>query len=98
MAKTETPTTFKAVWPDGSTTEARSATEFILRVADAQWSPTTYQEMKNQLSKRGLAYPDGTRQFIEPNQPDEPFLMELFRIGMLTSLEVNGVPLERHGK
>lgn len=96
MGKTQTPHAFRAVWPDGSVTDARSATEFILHVAKEQWSPTTYQEMKNQLSRRGRAYPDGTRQFIEPNQPDEAFLRELFRIGLLTELYEDGVPLARH--
>lgn len=94
MGKTPTPHSFRATWPDGSTTEARSATEFILRTAEAQWSPTTYQEMKAQLSVRGLGYPGGTRQFIEPSQDDESFLRELFRIGMF-ELEENGVPLVR---
>lgn len=94
MAKTQTPTAFKAVWPDGSTTTARSATEFLLRLADAQWSPTTYAEMKEQLSRRAQAYPDGTGQFVHPSQPDEPFLRELHRVGMFDLWE-NGVKLPR---
>jgi hypothetical protein len=96
MGKTPKPHTFKAVWPDGSTTEARSATEFLLRVAAEQWSPTSYQELKDQLAKRGQAYPGGTKQFVHPSQSDESFLRELFRIGMFLSLEEDGIPLERH--
>lgn len=95
MSKTQTPTAIKVTWPHGETVEARSATEFILRTAAAQWSPTSFQEMKNQLSKRAAAGLTGEGKFIHPHQADEPFLRELFRVGMFERMWEDGVELER---
>lgn len=92
MGKTQTPTAIRVTWPHGETVEARSATEFILRTAAAQWSPTTYEEMKEQLSRRAQAYGG---KFIHPAQPDEPFLRELFRVGMFSEMWEDGVKLVR---
>lgn len=66
-------------WPDGSVQHARSATEFLLRTAEVQWSETSHQRMKNQLSKRALAM---SGKFIHPFQPDAPFVRELARVGL----------------
>jgi hypothetical protein len=93
--KTEMPTAIRITWPHGETVEARSATEFILRTAKAQWTETSFQEMKDQLSRRAQGYPGGSQQFIHPHQPDEAFLRELFRVGMFTEMWEDGVKLER---
>lgn len=88
--------TWKVLWPDGSQTVARSASEVILRTAKGQWpspdgKPVNHQEMKNQLSKRALAL---TGKFIHPYQHDDSFLRELHRVGLF-DLEVDGRILER---
>jgi hypothetical protein len=86
---TKKPVAVKAIWPDGSVTEARSAQEFILRMAGEQWTATTHQGMKNQLSKRAQAWGG---YYIHPYQPDESFLRELHRTGLF-KLSENGVDL-----
>lgn len=75
----DTKTGVRIVWPDNSVSEARSASEFILRTAAEQWTATTHQEMKDQLSKRAQAMGG---QFVHPYQPDQPFLRELARVGL----------------
>jgi hypothetical protein len=87
----------RITWPDGSINEARTATELIVHLCAEQWDPKpTFQQMKEQLSKRALAYPEGTRKFIEPSQNDLPFLRELFRVGLF-DMEEEDVALVRRG-
>ena len=81
-------------WPDGTSTEARGATEAIVKIAALQPVPHGYQEMKDELSHRALVWPYGTGQFVEPSQPDEPFLRELHRVGLF-DLEIDGEVLPR---
>lgn len=76
-------------WPDGSRTKARSSYELLARLGKEQpfIGPLTAQEMKIELSKRALAYPAATGQFVHPHQPDKPFLIELARVGLFTIIQ-----------
>lgn len=80
-----------ATWPDDSTTSARSATEFLMKLSASQWSDTPYNEMKRQLSVRAQVI---SGFYINPAQPDDSFIRELFRAGMFELTE-EGVKLVR---
>jgi hypothetical protein len=93
--QTEHEAKWMIIWPSGEVSTARSATEFLVKLCAEQWPPKpTYQELKDQLSKRARAYPGGTGQYIEPTQDDASFLRELFRVGLFDLVE-DGVPLVR---
>ena len=82
------PKTWKIEWPDGSTTDARSSYELIVRLGKEQtMGPLTHQQMKDALSRRAQGMPGTTGQYIHPHQPDRPFLVELGRVGLFKIIE-----------
>lgn len=82
------PKPWKIEWPDGSTTDARSSYELIVRLGKEQpMGPLSHQQMKDALSRRAQAMPGTTGQYIHPHQPDRPFLIELGRVGLFKILE-----------
>lgn len=86
------PRPWKIAWPDGTTTEARSSYEFLVRLGKQQpFEPLDHQGMKNELSRRALNAPGTTGQYIHPHQPDKPFLIELDRVGLFKIVELGDV-------
>jgi hypothetical protein len=83
------PTNWIIEWPDGSRSEARSAYELLAALGQEQTvaGPLDAEQMKQELSLRAQANPEGTGQYIHPAQPDKPFLRELARVGLFTIIQ-----------
>jgi hypothetical protein len=67
-------------WPDGSTSRGRTAYELLARLGQAQHDPVDVTDMKDLLSVRAQTW---SGKYIQPAQPDAPFLRELDRVGMI---------------
>jgi hypothetical protein len=67
-------------WPDESITRARTAYELLARLGKDQIDPVDVTDMKDLLSIRAQTW---SGKYIQPHQPDAPFLRELARVGMI---------------
>lgn len=76
----EAPREWLIRWPDGSESKARTAYELLARLGKAQYDPVDVMDMKDLLSLRAQTW---SGKYIEPAQPDAPFLRELDRVGMI---------------
>lgn len=70
-------------WPDGSESTGRTAYELLARLGKIQHDPVDAADMKELLSIRAQTW---SGKFIQPAQPDAPFLRELARVGMILIL------------
>jgi hypothetical protein len=70
-------------WPDKSISRARTAYELLAYLGKDQPEPVGVEDMKDLLSIRAQTW---SGKFIQPHQPDAPFLRELARVGMIEIL------------